>query len=117
MTKMAVVCAGDGGTSFDREYYATEHFVLAMECWGQYGLQAVEAFYPVGDGDGWMSVGVYRFAEPGDVDRALRSAETDRVMADVKNFTDSTDVMRSVFDPLRGHVADASGARGGTRCR
>lgn len=100
MTKLIVVCAGEGSTRFDRKYYATKHFELAMECWGPHGLQAVEAFYPVGEGDGWVSIGVYRFAEPGDVDRALNAPETERVMADVKNFTDTTVVMRSVFDPL-----------------
>jgi K+ transporter len=47
---------------------------------------------------GWVSIGVYRFAQPGDVDRALDSPETERVMADVKNFTDTTVVLRSVFD-------------------
>jgi hypothetical protein len=71
-----------------------------MECWGRYGFQAVEDFYPVGDGDGWVSVGVYRFSEPSDVERALDSPGIDRVMADVKNFTDTTDVRRSVFDPF-----------------
>lgn len=97
---MLVVCAGDSGTRFDKDYYATKHLALARECWGRYGLLGVEAFYPVGDGDGWVSVGVYRFAEPGDVEVALNSPETERVMADVKNFTDTTVVMRSMFDPL-----------------
>ena len=100
MTKMIVVCAGDRETRFDRNYYATEHLALARECWGPYGLEEVDAFYPVGEGDGWLSIGVYRFREPGDVDAALAAPETARVMADVKNFTDATVVMRSLFTPM-----------------
>ncbi|MAM59032.1 MAG: ethyl tert-butyl ether degradation protein EthD [Salinicola sp.] len=100
MTKMMVVCVGDENTRFDREYYATQHLALAMECWGQYGLEAAEAFYPAGNGDGWLSIGVYRFREASDIDVALASPETELVMADVKKFTDATVVMRSLFSPL-----------------
>lgn len=99
-TKMIVVCAGDGHTRFDREYYATKHLALTMECWGPYGLQDARAFFPAGDGDGWVSIGVYRFRSRADMDAALAAPETERVMADVKNFTDTTDVQRSVFSPL-----------------
>jgi uncharacterized protein (TIGR02118 family) len=100
MANRIVVCAGDGVTRFDRGYYASKHLALAMECWGPYGLHACDAFYPAGDGDGWLSIGVYRFREPADVEAALASPETQRVMADVKNFTDATVVMRSMFDPM-----------------
>jgi uncharacterized protein (TIGR02118 family) len=101
MTKMIVVCEGDPNTWFDRSYYASTHLALAMECWGPYGLEAVDAFYPSGDGDGWISIGVYRFRQPQDVEKALASSETKRVMADVKNFTDATTVVqRSIFAPF-----------------
>lgn len=100
MAKMIVVCQGDENTRFDRNYYATTHLALAMQCWGPYGLEAVDAFYPVGDGDGWMSIGVYRFRERADIAAALASPETARVMADVKNFTDTSSVVRSIFDPM-----------------
>jgi len=100
MTKMIVVCTGDNHTRFDREYYVNQHFPLAMECWGKYGLQAVDAFFPAGDGDGWVSIGVYRFREEANIDTALSAPESERVMADVSNFTDTTMVMRSIFSPL-----------------
>lgn len=99
MTKMIVVCAGDSDTRFDRDYYATRHLALAKECWGRYGLEAAEAFYPAGDGDGWLSIGIYRFRQDSDIEAALAAPETERVMADVKNFTDATVVMRSIFTP------------------
>ena len=97
---MIVVCAGDRNMRFDREYYATKHLALAKECWGKYGLEAAEAFYPAGDGDGWMSIGIYRFGEASNIEVALASPETERVMADVKNFTDTSIVIRSIFSPL-----------------
>ena len=100
MTKMIVLCAGDSNTRFNREYYATKHLALARECWNQYGLEAAEAFYPASEGDGWVSIGVYRFRELGDIDVALASPETPRIMADVKNFTDATTFVRSIFSPL-----------------
>lgn len=100
MTKMIVVCAGAADARFDREYYANTHLALAMECWGRYGLVTAEAFYPAGSGDGWLSIGVYRFRTPADVDAALSAPETERVMADVKNFTDAAVVMRSFFEPF-----------------
>ncbi|KAB1073456.1 EthD family reductase [Methylobacterium planeticum] len=100
MTKMLVVCAGDRTSWFDRDYYATKHLALAMECWGSYGLQACDAFYPSSGGDGWLSIGVYRFRDEACMERALGSAETAWVMADVKNFTDATMIMRSIFSPM-----------------
>lgn len=100
MTRMIVVCAGDRDTWFDREYYVSQHLALAKECWGRHGLEGVDAFYPAGEGDGWLSIGVYRFRQPGDVDAALAAPETERVMADVRNFTDATLVLRSMFSPM-----------------
>jgi uncharacterized protein (TIGR02118 family) len=97
---MVVVCTGDTTTWFDREYYATTHLAIAMDCWGQYGLRSAEAFFPAGDGDGWVSIGVYRFGAAADPKRALQSPETERVMADVANFTDSREVLRSMFTPF-----------------
>ena len=100
MTKMIVVCAGDATTRFDRDYYATHHLALTKECWAPHGLEAAEAFYPAGAGDGWLSIGVYHFKDRAGVDAALAAKETERVMADVTNFTDATLIMRSMFDPL-----------------
>ena len=65
-----------------------------------YGLQAVEAFHPEREYHGWVSVGVYRFAEPGQVDRALRLVRDRPRRGGRENFTDTTDVMRSVCNSL-----------------
>ncbi|TVT39336.1 EthD family reductase [Hymenobacter setariae] len=100
MNKLLVVCTGNKETRFDRDYYATKHLALALECWGKYGLDAAEAFYPAGEGDGWVSIGVYRFKNRGDVEVALAAPETERIMADVKHFTDAAVIMRSLFEPM-----------------
>lgn len=99
MIKLIVACQGDESTRFDRDYYVRKHLPLALECWRPHGLEAVEAFFPAGAGDGWVSLGVYHFRDRAAVDAALAAAETARVMADVHNFTDAT-VTRSLFTPL-----------------
>lgn len=97
MTKMMVVCTGDAGVRFDREYYANDHFEVAMACWGEHGLQSAEAFFPYAEGGPWISIGVYTFASEQGVHDALASPKTQQVMDDVKNFTDATVVLRSLF--------------------
>ena len=99
MIKLIVACLGDEDTRFDREYYAAKHLPLTLECWRPHGLEAAEAFFPAGPGDGWISMGVYRFRSKAAVDAALGSKETERVMADVPHFTDA-EVIRSLFAPL-----------------
>ena len=46
-----------------------------------------------------VSLGVYRFRDEAALHRALASAETEAVMADVPRFTDAT-VSRSIAIPL-----------------
>jgi glutathione S-transferase len=60
---MIVVCTGDASVRFDRDYYANDHFRLAMACWERYGLQSVEAFFPYSENGDWRSIGVYTFFE------------------------------------------------------
>lgn len=100
MTKMIVVCCGDAGTRFDRDYYATEHFAIAMECWEDYGLQSAEAFFPYSENGDWKSIGVYTFKSEQGMNDALHSPRTQAVMDDVINFTDAPLIMRSLFTQL-----------------
>lgn len=97
MTKMIVVCTGSANTRFDRDYYANEHFQIAMACWKEYGLQSAEAFYPYSEDGTWNSIGVYTFSSIQGVHDALESPKTQQVMDDVPNFTDATVVLRSLF--------------------
>lgn len=53
----------------------------------------------IGPGDGWVSLCIYRFRDGAAIDASLSSRETERVMADVPNFTDA-EVTRSLFTPL-----------------
>jgi len=100
MTKMMVVCTGDAGVRFDRDYYANQHFRLAKACWEEHGLQSAEAFFPYAETSQWISIGVYTFASEQGVHDALASPKTQQVMDDVKNFTDATVVLRSLFQPF-----------------
>jgi len=97
MTTMLVVCTGDRGVRFDRDYYANEHFALARACWEAHGLQSAEAFFPYAEGGGWLSMGVYTFSSEQGMHDALASPKTQQVMDDLKNFTDATVVLRSLF--------------------
>lgn len=100
MHQMMVVCVGDETHRFDRDYYTHTHLPLALACWQEYGLISAEAFYPASDRSGWLSIGVYTFACQQDVNRALESEQTIRVMADVVHFTDAPTVIRSHFIPF-----------------
>lgn len=97
MAKMIVVCTGDASMRFDRDYYANDHFKLAMACWEEHGLQSAEAFFPYSETGNWKSIGVYTFSSVQGVYDALESPKTQEVMDDVKNFTDAPVVLRSLF--------------------
>lgn len=75
---MIVACLGDATTRFDRDYYVRRHLPLTMDCWGRYGLEAAEAFFPAGEGDAWISLGIYRFRDRTAAETALASPETER---------------------------------------
>lgn len=97
MTKIIVVCTGDSTTWFDRDYYAKEHFKVAMACWKEFGLQSAEAFFPYSEGGSWKSIGVYTFASEQGIHDALNSPQTQLVMDDVEKFTNAKGVVRSTF--------------------
>lgn len=94
---MLVICSS--GTYFDRDYYVDVHLPLALVCWQQHGLESVAAFFPRDADAVDVSVGIYRFCDEASIHRALASAETETVMADVPRFTDAT-VSRIIGTPL-----------------
>lgn len=94
---MIVACSG--GTYFDRDYYVDVHLPLALACWQRHGLESASAFFPRDAGASVVSLGVYRFRDEAALHRALASAETEAVMADVPRFTDAT-VSRSIATSL-----------------
>lgn len=100
MHKIIVVCEGNEKNRFNRDYYVNNHLPLALECWEPYGLINAEAFYPAAELSEWLSMGVYTFKNQEDVNRALKAKETEKVMADVKYFTDASVIIRSHFIPF-----------------
>ncbi len=94
---MFVTYSGDDNNRFDREYRANAHLALILECWGPHGLIAASAFFPQAKtGNGLLSIGVYDFHDEHSMQAALAAPETDKVMADVTNFTCTTNIERSV---------------------
>ena len=89
MTMLFVTYAGDAGTRFDRAYYVGTHLPLVMEAWGPYGLETIAAFFPADDGAGMIALCVCGFRDEAAISSALGSPQTERVMADVKHFTDA----------------------------
>ena len=89
MTMLFVTYAGDASTRFDRDYYVGTHLPLVLEAWGSYGLKTVAAFFPAGDGAGTIAVAVCVFQNEAAIATSINSPQTDRVMADIKHFTDA----------------------------
>ncbi|MEH2408032.1 EthD family reductase [Nostoc sp.] len=89
MTMLFVTYAGDTGTRFDRDYYTNTHLPLVLEAWGPHGLETAAAFFPASDGVGTIAVCVCRFQNEAAIRSAINSPQTERVMADVKHFTDA----------------------------
>lgn len=89
MTILFVIYPGNADTRFDRDYYVATHLPLVLEAWGPYGLETVAAFFPAGDGAGTIAIAVCRFRDEAAISAALGSPQTNRVMANVKYFTDA----------------------------
>ena len=89
MTMLFVTYPGDASTRFDRDYYVGTHLPLVLEAWGPYGMETAAAFFPDGDGAGTIAVCVCGFRDEASINAAIAAPQTERVMADVKNFTDA----------------------------
>ncbi|WP_428483849.1 EthD family reductase [Rhodopila sp.] len=89
MEMVFVTYPGDASTRFDRDYYVSTHLPLVRQAWSPHGLEIVAAFFPHGDGAGTIAVAVCGFRNEAAIGAALGSPLTERVMADVKNFTDA----------------------------
>ena len=89
MTTLFVIYPGNADTRFDRDYFISTHLPLVLEAWGAYGLETAAAFFPTGDGAGTIAIAVCRFRDEAAIAASLDSPQTDRVMADIKCFTDA----------------------------
>ena len=89
MTMLFVTYPGDAATRFDRDYFVSNHLPLVKEAWSPHGLETIAAFFPAGDGDGTIAVCVCGFRDEAAISSSLSSPQTERVMADVKQYTDA----------------------------
>lgn len=90
MADAIMIATCSGGSFFDRDYYVDVHLPLVLECWRQYGLESVSAFFPREADAPDVSIGIYRFRDEAAIHAALASRETETVMADVPFFTDAS---------------------------
>lgn len=88
MTMLFITYAGDAGTRFDRDYFVGTHLPLVLEMWSPYGLETATAFFPSGDCAGTIAITVCKFKNEAALLAAMGSPP-DRLMADVKHFTDA----------------------------
>lgn len=99
MTTVFVVYRGSLDARFDREYYVSKHLPIVREAWEPYGLEAVSALFPVGEGD-TVAIAVCDFRDEGAVKDSFASPESGPVMADIARFTDLTPIQLLTV-PLR----------------
>ena len=87
MVTMYVTYSGDTDVPFDRGYWIDSHLPLVQECWEPHGLVSVAGFFPSGEGRGLVAIAPCVFRDEAAMHAALASPESERVMADVTNFT------------------------------
>ena len=87
MVTIYVTYSGEADARFDRGYWIDSHLPLVRECWGPHGLVSIAGFFPSGDGRGLIAIAPCVFRDEGAMRAALGSPESERVMADVANFT------------------------------
>ena len=90
MVTMYVTYSGEPDTRFDRGYWIDSHLPLVRECWALHGLVSVAGFFPSGEGGGLTAIAPCVFRDEAAMHAALDSPESERVMADVANFTSIT---------------------------
>ena len=99
MITMYVTYAGDADTPFDRDHWINVHLPLVRECWGPHGLVSASGFFPQGGGGGLIAIAPTVFRDEAAMNAALASADTARVMADVKKVT-AVEPQRTVGRPM-----------------
>ena len=87
MVTMYVTYSGETDAPFDRSYWIDSHLPLVRECWEPHGLVSVAGFFPSGEGRGLIAIAPCVFRDEAAMRAALASPESERVMADVPNFT------------------------------
>ena len=99
MVILYVTYAGDAQTRFDRDYWLDRHLPLVRECWGQYGLERTDGFFPAGHASGLIAICPCIFRDEAAMRAALASPQTRRIVDDVRNVTDAEPV-QSVAYPV-----------------
>jgi len=87
-----VTYQGAPDSRFDRRYYADSHLPLVMEAFAPYGLLKLSVFYPETKQPGTLAICECIFRNEAAISDAFTSHEVEKVMADVRHFTDISPV-------------------------
>ena len=97
MVILYVTYAGDSKTWFDRDYWINDHLPLVRECWGRYGLERTDGFFPTGEESGLIAICPCIFRDEASVKAALASSDTKRIIEDVGKLTNATPVQSLAY--------------------
>ncbi len=90
MTTVYITYPATTSTRFERDYYSKEHLPLVKRHWEKYGLRDLEVLYPEDDDSTVLAVCICTFTDDAAVSASFASPEAAKVMADIRNFTDTT---------------------------
>ncbi|CAM4316991.1 conserved hypothetical protein [Pedobacter westerhofensis] len=91
---------GDSETHFDQDYYINVHCPLVREAWDAYGLERASVYLPTDKDAGTIIIWAGIFKDRHALDTAFNAPLTQKVMDDIKNFTDVIPT-RSIAEPFR----------------
>lgn len=82
--------SGTATDRFDRGYYCSKHLPMVEDAWKPHGLISSRAFFPASESDAPGTVALCEcvFQDEAAVDAAFSSPQTQRLVADLSNFTD-----------------------------
>lgn len=84
-TIVSVSYARTAGANFNMDYYLSSHMRLVSKTWAKYGLKSWTVYENAADSSDWVTC--LLFWESIDAFNKAVEAESEPVMADIKNYT------------------------------
>ncbi|WP_090556637.1 EthD family reductase [Pedobacter hartonius] len=79
---------GDSTMRFDLDYYMNVHCPLLKDAWDDYGLERSSVYLPADKEAASILIWAGIFKDRATLDAAFKAPLTQKVMEDIKNFTD-----------------------------
>jgi uncharacterized protein (TIGR02118 family) len=90
MIRLSVYYPGSDDTTFDHEYYRAKHVPLCVQTWGLTGAEIDKGI----DGP-YVAAAHFTFDSIEPLQKAMGSAGTGDVLADVPNYTNITPILQT----------------------